>query len=62
MPASPVRKPYGLWQSPITAAPQPGRASEDLAWDSDGQTLVWVEGRSDWNVLVAQTGTDARRD
>ena len=45
--------PYGLWPSPIT----PGTVSQglrldDLAWDSDGQTLVWLEVRSGHGVLV----------
>jgi len=56
--------PYGLWPSPIT----PGSLSQslrldDLAWDSDGETLVWLEGRSGHGVLVcAGAGGDAPRD
>jgi dipeptidyl aminopeptidase/acylaminoacyl peptidase len=56
-------KPYGLWPSPIT--PQligSGLRLEDVAWDSDGSSLVWLEGRSDQNVLVGRTGSDAMRD
>ena len=34
----------------------------DAKWDSDGETLVWLEGRSGVGVLVAQTGDDAPRD
>ena len=34
----------------------------DAKWDTDGQTLVWLEGRSGVGVLVAQTGEDAPRD
>jgi dipeptidyl aminopeptidase/acylaminoacyl peptidase len=34
----------------------------DVAWDSDGRTLVWSEGRGDQGVLVAQAGDDAPRD
>lgn len=56
-------KPYGLWPSPIS----PGLLSTQLRfssvlWDSDGETLVWLEGRSDRGVLVAQTGNEAPRD
>jgi dipeptidyl aminopeptidase/acylaminoacyl peptidase len=51
-------RPFGLWDSPI----QPkslgqGLRLSDVAWDSDGETLVWLEGRSDRDVLVcARTG------
>jgi dipeptidyl aminopeptidase/acylaminoacyl peptidase len=55
---------YGLWPSPM----QPQHLAEglrltDVAWDSDGKTLVWHEGRSDRGVLVclAPDG-DAPRD
>lgn len=46
-------RPYGLWTSPL----QPQQLAEglqlsDVAWDSDGTTLVWLEGRSDRGVLV----------
>lgn len=55
--------PYGLWPSPITPAGMAGGTRlSDVAWDADGQTLVWLEGRGDQNVLVAQTGDDAPRD
>ena len=56
--------PYGLWPSPIT----PGTVSQglrldELAWDSDGETLVWLEGRSGHGVLVcAAPGGEAPRD
>ena len=55
---------FGLWQSPIT----PGSLAEGLRlesarWDSDGRTLVWLEGRSGRGVVVAQaSGCDAPRD
>ena len=55
--------PYGLWPSPITPAGMAGGTRlSDVAWDDDDQTLVWLEGRGDQNVLVAQTGDDAPRD
>ena len=55
---------YGLWPSPL----QPRHVAEglrlsDVAWDSDGTTLVWHEGRADRGVLVClPPGSDAPRD
>jgi len=56
--------PYGLWTSPVTARSlAEGRRLGPVAWDTDGQTLVWLEGRSGRGVLVAQGPTlDAPRD
>src|SRR5215471_9183179 len=55
---------YGLWPSPI--GPQSlaeGLRLADVAWDSDGETLVWLEGRSDRGVLVClPPGGEAPRD
>lgn len=46
---------FGLWQSPITPGSlAEGRRLEAARWDSDGRTLVWLEGRSGRGVLVAQ--------
>jgi dipeptidyl aminopeptidase/acylaminoacyl peptidase len=48
-------RPYGLWQSQIT--PELIAAAirlSDPIWDTDGQTLVWREGRSGQGVLMAQ--------
>ena len=59
-----VSIPYGLWPSPL----QPhhlaaGLRLIDIAWDSDGVTLVWHEGRADRGVLVClPPGSDAPRD
>lgn len=56
-------KPYGLWASPITATMLSQRISlQDAQWDSDGKTLLWLEGRGDRNTLVARPAGDARRD
>jgi hypothetical protein len=56
-------QPYGLWASPISAAMLSQRISlQDVQWDSDGQTLLWLEGRGDRNVLVARPDGDACRD
>lgn len=54
---------YGLWTSPITAGMLSTRVRlEDVQWDSDGQTVVWLEGRGDRGALVAQPAGEARRD
>lgn len=47
-------KPFGLWPSPITPRSLAGSLRlNDVQWDSDGKTLVWLEGRSAQGVLVA---------
>jgi dipeptidyl aminopeptidase/acylaminoacyl peptidase len=55
--------PFGLWPSPITPASlaQSLRLSE-VAWDGDGETLVWLEGRSDRGVLACAAPGQAFRD
>lgn len=55
---------YGLWPSPITpAALSQAKRLEDVAWDTDGRTLVWLEGRSDRGVIVCDAlRGDAPRD
>jgi dipeptidyl aminopeptidase/acylaminoacyl peptidase len=57
-------RPYGLWPSPITPRSlSQGLRLGDVAWDSDGRSLVWLEGRSDRGVLVtAQLDRPAPRD
>jgi dipeptidyl aminopeptidase/acylaminoacyl peptidase len=61
--AGKAMRPYGLWTSPIGPHDMAGATRlGDVAWDSDGETLVWSEGRGDQGILVAQTGTDAPRD
>ena len=63
MPVTPKNLPYGLWQSPITPLQLSQRLRlEDIQWDSDGRTLVWLEGRSDRGVLVTRPEDEARRD
>jgi dipeptidyl aminopeptidase/acylaminoacyl peptidase len=62
--AAPTKRQYGLWPSPITprSLAQSLRLG-DVGWDSDGQTLVWLEGRSDRGVLVtARLDSPAARD
>ena len=49
------RVPFGLWQSPLSARfLAQGRRFKGVAWDSDGETLVWLEDRGGQGVLVAQ--------
>ncbi|RMF86275.1 MAG: S9 family peptidase [Nitrospinota bacterium] len=64
MHGSTTARPYGLWDSPLTPATMAlSLRLGDVQWDSDGQTLVWLEGRSDRGVLVAQgLDADAPRD
>ncbi|MHB0859388.1 MAG: S9 family peptidase [Anaerolineae bacterium] len=56
--------PYGLWPSPISPASlAQGLRLSDLAWDSDGESIVWLEGRSDRGVVVTSLlDCDAPRD
>ncbi|MEO8540004.1 MAG: S9 family peptidase [bacterium] len=55
---------FGLWPSPISsAALAAGIRLGEPCWDSDGETLAWMEGRSDRGVIVVQTGDEqATRD
>ena len=58
-----IRQAFGTWKSPIT--PELIGAAirlSDVQWDSDGQTLVWLEGRSGKGVLVAQPLGEAPYD
>lgn len=53
MTTSKAALPFGTWKSPITSAMvAQALRLEDVAWDSDGETLVWQEGRSGRGVLV----------
>ena len=56
--------PYGMWPSPITpAALSLDKRLSDVCWDTASESLVWLEGRSGQNVLVAaEPGGDAPRD
>ena len=55
---------FGLWESSITARSlAEGRRLEAAKWDTDGQSLIWLEGRSGRGVLVAQAaGGEAPRE
>lgn len=60
---SKIIKQFGLWESPITPKSlAEGLRFSEVAWDSDGKTLVWREERSDRGVLVAASLNDAPRD
>ena len=55
--------PYGLWTSPLDPVKlSQAKRLRDVRWDSDGKTLVWLEGRGARGVLVSQQGDDAPRD
>ena len=56
-------RPYGLWSSqldPVELAQ--AKRLRDVTWDSDGKTLVWLEGRGAQGVLVCQRLGEAPRD
>ena len=54
---------YGTWPSPISPKTLAGSIPlNDVQWDSDGRTLVWLERRNGQGVLVAQIGINAPRD
>jgi len=54
---------YGLWESPITPRQLAiGVRLSDVAWDTDGETLVWLESRSGQGVLVVKCRSEAPRD
>ncbi len=54
---------FGLWDSPISpAALAEDRRLDAVRYDSDGETLLWLEGRSGKGVLVAARSGDAPRD
>ena len=58
-----MQKPYGLWESPITAVSvSQGIRLNDVQWDRDGDSLVWLEGRSGIGMLVAKPGDAAGYD
>lgn len=58
-----MEQPFGLWKSPISAEMVSKRVViESVRYDSDGETLVWLERRGDRNVLVARKSGEGRRD
>ncbi|HPH94469.1 MAG TPA: prolyl oligopeptidase family serine peptidase [Anaerolineaceae bacterium] len=55
--------PFGLWPSPVTPQMLAQRVRlDELAWDSDGETLVWMEGQGDRNALVMRAAGEAPRE
>ncbi len=62
---TPRTRPYGLWDSPLSPRNMASQLRiSDVQWDSDGRTLVWLEGRAERGVLVCATidDVDAARD
>src|SRR5579875_2175370 len=56
----PSSRPYGFWPSPFTPERlAQSRRLQGIAWDTDGEALVWLEGRSDQGVLVVRRLSDA---
>ncbi len=55
--------PFGLWPSPVSPEMLGAKMRlDDVQFDSDGETIVWLEGRDGRGVLVAQHGDEAARD
>lgn len=58
-----TKKPYGLWDSPLTPSSMAGDLGlNDVGWAGDGQTLVWLESRGGDRVIVAERPGEASRD
>lgn len=58
-----IEKPFGTWESPISADLIAAAVRlSDPQWDTDGQTLLWLEGRSGQGVVVAQPLGEAPYD
>ena len=56
-------RPFGLWPSPLSPDELANSTRlRDVAWDADGRTLVWLEGRGPRGVLVCQEPGAAPRD
>ena len=63
MSTSKIMQPFGTWSSPFTAATlAEAKRLGDVLWDTEGETLLWLEGRSDKNVLTCRRGSHAPRD
>ena len=58
-----IVQPFGLWPSPLDASMvSQGKSLNDVRWDTDGKTLLWVESRGSMGVLVSKTKDSAARD
>ena len=54
---------WGTWPGALTPRSlAAGLSLADVQWDSDSETLVWLENRGARGVLVAQGGEEAPRD
>lgn len=59
----PRLQPFGLWQSPLSAVAVARKLRlEDVQWNDEDATLVWLEGRSGKGVLVARGEEGATRE
>jgi dipeptidyl aminopeptidase/acylaminoacyl peptidase len=55
--------PFGLWSSPVTAGMLSSRLRlDDVQWDTEGSTIVWLEGRGDRGVLVSKPKGEACKE
>jgi dipeptidyl aminopeptidase/acylaminoacyl peptidase len=58
-----IKQAYGTWPSPISPKSMADTLRlNDVQWDTNSDTLVWLEGRGARGVLVAQSGAQAPRD
>ncbi len=58
-----TRRQFGTWSSPLSPAMMTTTMRlNDVAWDSDGETLAWCENKDGRGVLMMQTGSDAPRE
>ena len=56
-------RPWGAWPGPLTPrALAAGLRLADVQWDSDSDTLLWLENRGPRGALVAQQNGTAPRD
>lgn len=54
---------FGTWPSPVSSKMVGASLSlRDVQWDTDGETLIWLENRGAQGVLVMQCGVDAPCD
>ena len=52
-------RPFGLWDSPVSADDAGGTGLSAPAFDSDGRTLAWLERRGDESVILCRRQGEA---
>jgi len=58
-----TRRQFGTWSSPLSPTMMTTTMRlNDVAWDSDGETLIWCENKDGHGVLMIQKGIDAPRE